>query len=365
MPDIQSTIYQLKYVADFRCDSSKCKQNCCQIYSIWIEDYDYELLHTKAPDVAKLITKKDGKYLVPSDDDACLFLKDGLCSIHAQYGENTIPEVCYTYPRLYFEMDNKTYVTSNLLCDYIIKLIYSAKNPFDIIENTSCRIPLYIDEQKQYTYDNFKDLYKNNLIDLYTDVLKLVDNDNLTSTEVITALVDLSSKLDKSPKGQWHNIINEYITGFDINSVEKNTDFDSQQENLKTVADIFIDIYTKGQNQNALEVLTKLKDNIENNPDNFSLEKDQALKTYIKIKLSENFFPLNAWYSCMTEMSMLVSGYMLLKEALKLNDSISIDDISYNITSIELAMLIYRSDLFETFYSKKINTYVFLMTLIK
>src|SRR3989339_1197901 len=238
MSDTQSTIYQFKYIADFRCDSSKCKQNCCKLYSIWIEDYDYELLHTKAPDIAKIITKKDGRYLIPSGDDACIFIKDELCSIHALYGENTIPEVCYTYPRLYLEMDNKTYVTSNLLCDYIIKLIYSAKDPFSIVKNTSTRIPLYLEEQKQYTANNFKDLYKNTLIDLYTEVLKLVDNKDLTSTEVVIALIKLANNLDKNPKDKWQYIINDYIINFDINKIEKNTEIDTKKEKLNAITDI-------------------------------------------------------------------------------------------------------------------------------
>lgn len=364
MENSPTTIYQLKYVSDFRCDSSKCKQNCCQIYSIWIEDYDYEFLNTNAPDIAKTITREDGKYLVPSNDDACIFLKNGLCAIHATYGENTIPEVCYTYPRLYFKIDNKVYVTSNLLCDYIIKLIYSSSDSFRIVENTSTRIPKYIEEQKQYTEENFKYQYKNNLINLYIDVLKLLDNENLSSIEIVTALIELANKLDKNPKSKWQQIINNHINNFNTSQIEKTIDNVDQNDKLNTIIDIFIDIYNKSKNMEALSVLTKIKENITQNTHKLDKEKDDALKTYLKIKLSENFFPINAWYSCMTEISMLVSGYIMLREAIYQKDSFSIEDITNYITSIELAMLIYRSDVFEVYYAQKINSYTYLKSLI-
>ncbi len=100
------------YFPDFRCKMGECRAACCQGWpvSISMENY-FTLLGMDCPpalrsrlDVGLRMvdrpTKEEYARFNPRWDGDCpMRMEDGRCSIHAEIGEDALPDICRLYPR--------------------------------------------------------------------------------------------------------------------------------------------------------------------------------------------------------------------------------------------------------------------------
>ncbi len=100
------------YFPDFRCKMGSCRAACCQGWpiSVPMETYFTLLGLDCPPDLRSRLdvglrmvdhpTKEEYARFNPRWDGDCpMRMEDGRCSLHAQLGEDVLPEVCRLYPR--------------------------------------------------------------------------------------------------------------------------------------------------------------------------------------------------------------------------------------------------------------------------
>jgi hypothetical protein len=101
--------YQPLYYKRFQCIGPECEDSCCTTnYEILIskQDYKFMLYKSKLKDQAKTVFEKtpnrDTYARIKLDEKGCcpLLTTEGWCSVYIADGEDKLPFVCRTYPRL-------------------------------------------------------------------------------------------------------------------------------------------------------------------------------------------------------------------------------------------------------------------------
>tara|TARA_B100001094_G_scaffold333363_2_gene411105 strand:- start:573 stop:1814 length:1242 start_codon:yes stop_codon:yes gene_type:complete len=98
-----------KYYRDFKCIGPACEDNCCTTnYEITInkEDYQFMLYKSKLKDEAKNIFERTpdretyARFKLDEKGHCPLITHDGWCRVYIEDGEDHLPHVCKTYPRI-------------------------------------------------------------------------------------------------------------------------------------------------------------------------------------------------------------------------------------------------------------------------
>ena len=94
--------FQPQYVEEFICDSSKCKDNCCERgWNIDVDEATYKKYLQVDSEIAAQFefNKLKGKYLLKKHP--CPFLTEKkLCGLQLKYGEEFLSLTCKNYPRV-------------------------------------------------------------------------------------------------------------------------------------------------------------------------------------------------------------------------------------------------------------------------
>lgn len=94
--------FQPQYVSEFVCDSSKCKDNCCERgWNIDVDAATYEKYLRLAPDVAQQFEFNAQKKKFLLTKHPCPFLTEKkLCRLQLEHGEEILSQTCQSYPRV-------------------------------------------------------------------------------------------------------------------------------------------------------------------------------------------------------------------------------------------------------------------------
>ncbi|MVX66596.1 lysine-N-methylase [Clostridium chromiireducens] len=139
-------IFMPKYMAEFKCISSSCKDTCCAGWDINIDEETYNKYKNSSGDFNKLL---DGKYVENKDEhdsfnqgfmvlkekSRCPFLNcNMLCDIHGGFGEEELCITCKSYPRVFNIVDD-VYEKSGLpSCPEICAMAFLNKDKMEFIE---------------------------------------------------------------------------------------------------------------------------------------------------------------------------------------------------------------------------------------
>lgn len=130
------------YYTDFSCKMGNCRAACCEGWQISISMQNYfillgldcppELRHRIDCGVRVLDHPTEDEYarFEPRYDGNCpLRLPDGRCSLHAELGEDILPDVCRLYPRG-IRVEYGTYECSCAnSCEAVLELLIRKKGP--------------------------------------------------------------------------------------------------------------------------------------------------------------------------------------------------------------------------------------------
>ncbi len=116
---IKSSIYD-----KFHCLMSACPANCCdEPWNIIIDDAAYNrLCQMGVEDIDSKITKETPHLLIKNDGKCPFITDEGLCRIHANYGEDYISETCRSYPRFASKYNDIYTQTLGLSCPEVSRL---------------------------------------------------------------------------------------------------------------------------------------------------------------------------------------------------------------------------------------------------
>ena len=123
--------FQPEYVGKFKCDSSKCNNNCCERnWEIDIDETTYKKIFECLPQIVEFFdfNKDKGKYLLTKRP--CPFLTEKkLCRLQLEYGEDFLSVTCVTYPRNTFNFGKFFERSLTLTCPVAAELILFQEKP--------------------------------------------------------------------------------------------------------------------------------------------------------------------------------------------------------------------------------------------
>ena len=147
----QSIILQPKYVADFRCDGSKCNAKCCGKWRIDIDMETYKKYQRiKNPAMRKKIlssiqpsTIQTGFQIKLNNKGVCpLLCEDNLCYIQRNMGEGALSQTCKVYPRMVQQIGNYQFRMLAMTCPVAAEYALLSPNAMEL-QQISCEEDTY------------------------------------------------------------------------------------------------------------------------------------------------------------------------------------------------------------------------------
>ena len=124
------------YYLDFSCKADKCRNTCCSGWRIPVSRNEYNKLITMecSEGLDRCI---QNAFILPevSDDECyryisfdwlgqCRILRDGLCQIHTERGEEYLPKICRLYPRSFKNINGTDFVSCSSSCERVVEMLY-------------------------------------------------------------------------------------------------------------------------------------------------------------------------------------------------------------------------------------------------
>jgi len=116
----------------FRCTAGECEDTCCGGWNIAIDRPAYDrllegVLRETVLTTAELVEGGDesrhARFRLGPDGRCTLLAPTGLCRIHSELGEKSLPAVCATYPRLVQPVDGGRFFSGTLACPEAARLL--------------------------------------------------------------------------------------------------------------------------------------------------------------------------------------------------------------------------------------------------
>jgi len=118
---------QADYVKKFQCDGVICNSRCCRDWQVPVDaDIYKKFLELGDEEILKNILAEENLQAIKlTSQNKCAFLGDDfLCKIQKSRGENFLPAICQTYPRVIYKLDAEIYLQAmTLTCPVAARLI--------------------------------------------------------------------------------------------------------------------------------------------------------------------------------------------------------------------------------------------------
>src|SRR5256885_12770727 len=137
-------------IARFACLGDRCEDTCCRTWSISIDEPHYHSLGDRMRAAgeggqfeAAFALRPDGdrtqsafaRVRLRVADDCCPLLSpERLCTVHARWGEEALPDVCAAYPRLGRIVGDRFEVHGSLSCPEVARRSLIDDGGADLIE---------------------------------------------------------------------------------------------------------------------------------------------------------------------------------------------------------------------------------------
>ena len=146
MKNYNKIVLQPKYVADFRCDGSKCNAKCCGKWRIDIDMETYKKYQRiKNPAMRKKIlssiqpsTIQTGLQIELNNKGVCpLLCEDNLCYIQRNMGEDALSQTCKVYPRMVQQIGHYQFRMLAMTCPVAAEYALLSPNAMEL-QQISC-----------------------------------------------------------------------------------------------------------------------------------------------------------------------------------------------------------------------------------
>ena len=123
----------LRYMTRFRCLGARCEDHCCKGWNVFLDEASYQRLHiatSQSPELRQKLeqglerttTKGWFATLRTGSDGNCTFFEEGLCALHRDLGEASLPGTCATYPRSVSHIGSRCELSGSLSCPEVARL---------------------------------------------------------------------------------------------------------------------------------------------------------------------------------------------------------------------------------------------------
>lgn len=136
-------VFAPAYLWDFRCNGAACESHCCKGWRIPVDVASWERLARLPSKARKVVfsklTEKEGTGWETRHDKngACAFLgEDGLCRLQNTHGEDYLPDICDSYPRVSYRFSDFVERSLALTCPVAVRLALLPEMPMRFEERT-------------------------------------------------------------------------------------------------------------------------------------------------------------------------------------------------------------------------------------
>lgn len=114
---------------EFRCIADKCHMTCCMQWKIAVDEktlsrWKKTFLNGKRLDIPVKKCGREGIIRLNKDGD-CPYLKEGLCSLVSNFGEDILSETCHTFPRQIHEFPDRRELSVVSCCPAVIDFLHA------------------------------------------------------------------------------------------------------------------------------------------------------------------------------------------------------------------------------------------------
>lgn len=324
-------VLQCRYLNQYRCLADKCPDHCCGGWVIGVTEANVENIKENAPELLDFIDKKvennDISYSMKRNEEkTCVMMQDGLCKIHAKYGEKMLPDICSYFPHRYKKIGDTVFCTADLSCHATCKLALFTPNGFRLTTAFKSHVA---NDMSDYSY-RLKDFSTQDVLSLYNTCIDIVENSSdadqamlklisictelhqvnahALSTETLKFAADNFTKYQIFKKHEAPTTILKVLHTVKQNTVNKRPRYDSiigefKYNNCLFIADNLLDahkwqkVISSWYNYNDFKKI------------------DTILKNLILSSLSVSFFPLCTTYESerILEIAHLCISYLATK----------------------------------------------------
>lgn len=136
---------QPRYVSRFSCLGSSCEDSCCHEWHISLDKKTFQ--HYSAPGSGRLAQvvrinpapREDTNYghiALAGEGADCPLLEEKLCSVHRDQGAGALSHTCFSYPRVWAEIDGQGEQSLELSCPEVARLALLAPDAFEFEEGS-------------------------------------------------------------------------------------------------------------------------------------------------------------------------------------------------------------------------------------
>ena len=194
--------FQPEYVSKFKCDSSRCNDNCCaRPWEIIIDSDTYQKYSRLGfQEIFRHIqfNKELGEYILVGRPCPMLTEKK-LCRIQLEHGENFLSLVCRTYPRVLTNCSKFFELSLSLTCPLAAEMILFEREPLafelkEIVEDDANDIGL--------STMRVPEKFVAHMIDIQIAMLSILQERRLTLDQRLIVLGFFLDKLDEISAGE-------------------------------------------------------------------------------------------------------------------------------------------------------------------
>ena len=170
---------QADYVKIFRCDGKVCDSRCCREWQVPVDaDIYKKFLELGDKEILKNILQIEENFqaIKLTPQNKCSFLgEDFLCKIQKSHGENFLPAICQTYPRVIYKLDAEIFLQAmTLTCPVASRLILLREDKinFEVAEKLQGRLIIDFTKKISRPAEDF--------LQLQFDAIEILQNRNFS-----------------------------------------------------------------------------------------------------------------------------------------------------------------------------------------
>ncbi len=363
-------VRQISYLKDFKCAAASCVDSCCVGWIINVTPENAEFYRKENSEIVKSLEPYGEKefQIKRCGNGACSQLENDLCKIQKNFGEEYLPDVCFTFPRSYKKIAGDVYMSANLACPESLKvaLFNNKKDDFvdwNLVEQTRTKSDLF-----NYQLKNISDFESDKIINVFRSMIQVIDDKNYDSDWSLARLLLMAAMIDQKFDFNVGQIVKTEIAEI---SDKKFSEISLRDELFTVLKAMFVltkidrPRYHKaisavreclGDCDSNEEELIKNYEVICNFWDDSKNKFDQILKNLIKAKLSYLGFVVNS-NNKYNAVSAVALEYLVVKLALmcwnyKLKRDLSVEEIIDIIQPLTKRFYSLKSKNFEDFCSE-------------
>ena len=205
-----TAIRKTPYVANFECLGADCADTCCKGWGMQL-DVGTKEKYEKIPELQDAFDTGEAEWIMKRDPktDYCTKFDNGLCSIHAKYGDEMLGDACNFFPRITRKIGDEMVMTASLSCPEVARLALFSDNNAEWQDSTIERTPASMID---YTSDELSDADK---IAVHHAFTAACVSDDTPSERMVSRVLSVIISLEMLGTDSWAAAVPFYLNNAD------------------------------------------------------------------------------------------------------------------------------------------------------